>query len=167
MAIRWLWTVTAKKRNATSGWFLSAGEGDTLQAGKPEPFINGPADEINPSFSPDGKWLAYASDKTGTFTVYVRSLKNPGATWQISTEEGYMPEWSPRGMWGRVLSVKGNFGAGRVEAVWGRRRLPGGWRSADIYHLSTRQPHRCAAPRKRGRGRTVTSQLHFDARFLR
>ena len=73
------------------------GEGDTLQAGKPEPFINGPADEINPSFSPDGKWLAYASDKTGTFTVYVRSLKTSGATWQISTEEGYMPEWSPRG----------------------------------------------------------------------
>jgi serine/threonine protein kinase/Tol biopolymer transport system component len=73
------------------------GEGENLQAGKPEPFINGPADEINPSFSPDGKWLAYSSTETGTFAIYVRSLKNPGAIWQISTEEGFLPQWSPKG----------------------------------------------------------------------
>ncbi len=73
------------------------GEGETLTAGIPQPFLNGPADEINPAFSPDGKWLAYSSSQNGVFTIYVCSLKRAGLNWQVSTEEGFLPEWSPRG----------------------------------------------------------------------
>ncbi len=73
------------------------GEGETLQAGEPEPLINGPADEITAAFSPNGKWLAYSSTETGPFNIYVRSLKNPGATWQLTVEDSYLPEWTRPG----------------------------------------------------------------------
>ena len=45
-----------------------------LRAGKPEVFLQTPADERYPSFSPDGRWLAYSSDESGTFQVYVRAV---------------------------------------------------------------------------------------------
>jgi serine/threonine-protein kinase len=69
------------------------GEGDRLEAGKPEPFVNSPADESAPAFSPDGKWLAYISNQAGRLEVYVRSTMHQGATWLLSA--GYMPTWSP------------------------------------------------------------------------
>jgi len=47
-----------------------SGKDEALSAGEPRPLINGPADEINPSFSPDGKWLAYSSSQSGAFMVY-------------------------------------------------------------------------------------------------
>jgi len=43
------------------------GDGAGLRAGKPEAFLQTPADERHPAFSPDGRWLAYASDESGTF----------------------------------------------------------------------------------------------------
>ncbi len=73
------------------------GEGETLRAGEAKPFIDSAADEINPSFSPDGKWLAYSSTQSGTFTIYVRSVQGSEATWQVSAEEGFLPQWSPQG----------------------------------------------------------------------
>jgi Tol biopolymer transport system component len=42
-------------------------DGTGLRAGKPEVFLQTPADERHPSFSPDGKWLAYASTESGGF----------------------------------------------------------------------------------------------------
>jgi Tol biopolymer transport system component len=36
-------------------------------------------------FSPDGRWIAYASNETGQFEVYVRPFPGPGRSWQIST----------------------------------------------------------------------------------
>jgi serine/threonine-protein kinase len=68
------------------------GMGKPLRAGEPKPFANSVADEINPAFSPDGKWLAYSSTQTGTFTIYVRSLQGTDATWQVSAEEGFLPK---------------------------------------------------------------------------
>jgi hypothetical protein len=45
-------------------------------------------------FSPDGRWLAYLSNETGHFEVYVRPFPGPGGKWQISTGGGYYPIWS-------------------------------------------------------------------------
>jgi serine/threonine-protein kinase len=36
-------------------------------------------------FSPDGRWLAYQSNESGPFQVYVRPFPGPGGRWQIST----------------------------------------------------------------------------------
>ena len=48
-------------------------------------------------FSPDGKWLAYSSDETGRFEVYVRPFPSLDAKWSVSSEGGNSPTWSPDG----------------------------------------------------------------------
>jgi len=54
--------------------------------------------EVHPQFSPDGRWLAYASDESGTMEIYVRPFPNINAgKWQISTDGGNSPRWSPNG----------------------------------------------------------------------
>ncbi len=60
---------------------------------KPEPFLEGPAIEAHPDFSPDGRWIAYHSNESGKFEVYVRPFPGPGGKWQISTEGGGWPRW--------------------------------------------------------------------------
>ena len=45
-------------------------------------------------FSPDGRWLAYASIESGRTEVYVRPFPGPGGKWQISTGGGNYPTWS-------------------------------------------------------------------------
>jgi serine/threonine-protein kinase len=61
-----------------------------------EPLIYGPANELNADVSPDGRWVAYDSDESGQFEVYVRSYPNPydGGRWQISSGGGRQPLWS-------------------------------------------------------------------------
>jgi Tol biopolymer transport system component len=68
-----------------------------LRAGKPEVFLQTPANEQFPSFSPDGRWMAYASDESGTFQVYVRAFPDKGGKWQISNSGGNFPMWSRDG----------------------------------------------------------------------
>jgi len=46
-----------------------------LRAGKPEVFLQTPAVELSPSFSPDARWMAYSSDESGTSVVYVRASR--------------------------------------------------------------------------------------------
>ena len=46
-------------------------------------------------FSPDGRWLAYSSNESGRYEVYVRPFPGPGGKWQISAG-GTTPIWSPR-----------------------------------------------------------------------
>jgi Tol biopolymer transport system component len=68
-----------------------------LRAGKPEVFLQTQADERWPSFSPDGRWMAYASTESGTFQVYVRAFPDKGGKWQISNSGGRFPMWSRNG----------------------------------------------------------------------
>ncbi len=67
------------------------------KAGAPQPFLNTPAFEVNPSFSPDGRWLAYESNESGAPEVYVRPFPGPGGRWQISQGGGFFPQWSRSG----------------------------------------------------------------------
>ncbi len=64
--------------------------------GEPTPFLNSPFSEMDPAFSPDGRWLAYASNEAGHFEVYVRGFF-PGsgtAKFAISNNGGRYPKWS-------------------------------------------------------------------------
>jgi eukaryotic-like serine/threonine-protein kinase len=61
------------------------------------PFIRTPSNETLPRFSPDGRWLAYMSDESGRYEIYVQSYPGPGGKWQISTEGGTAPVWNPNG----------------------------------------------------------------------
>jgi Tol biopolymer transport system component len=73
---------------------LSAGSG---QVRKAQPFLQTAFDESVPRFSPDGRWLAYISDESGRYEVYVQPYPGPGGKWQISTEGGTEPAWNPNG----------------------------------------------------------------------
>ena len=110
--------------------------------------MNSAADEINPSFSPDGKWLAYSSTQTGTFTIYVRSLQGAHATWQVSAEEGFLPQWSPEGkqiifhslqnhrLWAASYSVNEDvFSPGEVKPFGGNVDVPANG-SSFVYSFS-------------------------------
>jgi serine/threonine-protein kinase len=82
-------------------WYLPL-EGEALNAGpearKPRVFLKTPANEDNGVFSPDGHWLAYESNESGRFEVYVRPFPpGPGGKVQISTQGGLEPVWSRNG----------------------------------------------------------------------
>jgi Tol biopolymer transport system component len=64
---------------------------------KPQPFLQTAFREDWPQFSPDGQWLVYMSDESGRNEVYVQPYPGPGGKWQISTEGGTEPVWSPKG----------------------------------------------------------------------
>jgi hypothetical protein len=54
--------------------------------------------EINPSLSPDGRWLAYASNETGRFEVYVRPFPDVNSRRvQVSQSGGTEPRWAHSG----------------------------------------------------------------------
>jgi serine/threonine-protein kinase len=64
---------------------------------KAQPFLRTPYNETSPRFSPDGRWLAYISNESGRYEVYVQPYPGPGGKWQISTEGGSEPTWNPNG----------------------------------------------------------------------
>ncbi|HEV8598803.1 MAG TPA: protein kinase [Gemmatimonadales bacterium] len=66
-------------------------------AGPPVPLAAGPRIQAEPALSPDGKWLAYDSDESGSFEVYVRAFPGPGPRYQVSSGGGTSPRWSARG----------------------------------------------------------------------
>src|SRR5262249_38405181 len=61
--------------------------------GKPVPFLSEPFDQIHASFSPDGHLIAYSSDESGKFEVYVQTFPSHDRKWQVSTNGGYEPHW--------------------------------------------------------------------------
>ncbi|OFW43075.1 MAG: hypothetical protein A3J28_17380 [Acidobacteria bacterium RIFCSPLOWO2_12_FULL_60_22] len=64
---------------------------------KPKLFLQTPFSEEAPAFSPDGRWIAYMSDESRRFEVYVQPYPGPGGKWQISTEGGTEPVWARNG----------------------------------------------------------------------
>lgn len=61
---------------------------------KPFPVAEGPGDENWGVFSPDHKWVAYASDESGRAEIYVVPFPGPGGKWQVSTEGAVTPFWT-------------------------------------------------------------------------
>jgi Tol biopolymer transport system component len=78
-----------------SGWdiWVLPMEGDR----KPEPFLETASNELQPALSPDGRWLAYVSNESGSDEIYVTTFPEPGGKWRISTDGGREPAWNPRG----------------------------------------------------------------------
>jgi hypothetical protein len=62
------------------------------------PLAHGPATESDAAVSRDGRWLAYASDESGVFEIYVRPFPDAdSARWQLSDAGGTDPVWSRNG----------------------------------------------------------------------
>ena len=77
-----IWTVSVTNANGT------------LRAGQPEIFRRTKTYEIYPTFSPDGRWLAYGSNESGSWEVYVRSFPDDGNQVRVSSRGGRVPAWS-------------------------------------------------------------------------
>jgi eukaryotic-like serine/threonine-protein kinase len=60
---------------------------------KPFPVVQTNFDERDGQFSPDGKWIAYVSNESGRFEIYVQPFPGSGAKSLISTTGGYQPRW--------------------------------------------------------------------------
>ena len=58
---------------------------------KPIPYLNSESNEHNAKLSPNGQWLAYASDETRRYEVYVQTFPTHDGKWQISTSGGDNP----------------------------------------------------------------------------
>ena len=105
-----------------------------VRLGKAELFLGTPFMEFNPAFSPDGRWLAYSSNESGTYELYVRPFPGPGGRWQVSTGGGRSPRWSRDGREllfqtkdRRVMAVsytaKGDSFAAGKPRLWTETRL--------------------------------------------
>ncbi len=73
-------------------WLLPLEEGAA-----PRQLLKTPSNEGGTKFSPDGRWIAYNSDESGSFQVYVTAYPGLGGKWQVSTEGGTEPVWSRDG----------------------------------------------------------------------
>ena len=73
-------------------WTARLGEPDSAR-----PFLETRFNEHEPTFSPDGRWIAYVSDETGRDELFVRSFPDSGAKWSVSSGAGTEPLWSPDG----------------------------------------------------------------------
>jgi Tol biopolymer transport system component len=64
---------------------------------QPRPFIRTRFEEGSGIFSPDGRWMAYASDESGRWEIYMTPFPGPGVKWRISTNGGLNPSWRSDG----------------------------------------------------------------------
>ena len=99
----------------------------------PSVFLKTPFNEFWGAFSPDGRWVAYQSDVSGSSEIYVRPFVAPGATagpgltgnqWQVSTAGGAFPLWRSDGKELYYLNPDGAIMAATV-AVAGSMLAPG------------------------------------------
>ena len=64
---------------------------------KPFKFLGPPSDQIHGNFSPDGRLVAYSSNESGRFQVYVQTFPLSDRKWPVSTDGGYEPRWRADG----------------------------------------------------------------------
>jgi Tol biopolymer transport system component len=100
---------------------------------KAQPFLRTSFYESVPQFSPDGHWLAYVSNESGRFEIYVQPYPGPGGKYQISTDGGTEPVWNPNGRelfyrsGGKMMAVditmQSSFSAGKPRMLFDRPYL--------------------------------------------
>lgn len=64
---------------------------------KPQMIVQTPFADVEPQFSPDSRWLAYASNENGRYEIYVQAFPSPTRRWQVSTSGGRQPLWRADG----------------------------------------------------------------------
>jgi serine/threonine-protein kinase len=133
-------------------------EGSDTAAGKPgtpDVFFSSASADFSPAFSPDGRWLAYASNESGRLEVYVRPFPGPGGRVPISTDGGNYPTWSKS-----TRELVYADGDGRVTAVTYDT-------AGDVFHADKPRPWASDSVRVVPRvGASRTFALHPDGNRL-
>jgi serine/threonine-protein kinase len=89
---RFLMMVRTAARASGDLWLLPLiGKQDAIE------FLATPHGEWSPDLSPDGRYVAYMSNETGTFRVYVKPVPTGDGKWQASSEAGSNPRWNRKG----------------------------------------------------------------------
>ncbi len=84
---QWLVYQRVDEANNSDIWaFPTAG-------GEPVALVASSFTEVLASISPDGRWMAFVSDESGSNEVYVTTFPDPARRWQVSTEGGSFPRW--------------------------------------------------------------------------
>jgi Tol biopolymer transport system component len=108
-------------------WYLPVG------TRAPVPYIKSTFGVSHGQFSPDGKWVAYASNESGKWEVYVSPFPGPGGNWKVSTAGGSEPRWRSDGQElfylasdGKLMAVAVNegppFEAGTATTLFQTKR---------------------------------------------
>jgi Tol biopolymer transport system component len=111
---------------------------------KPFPFLVTRFQELDAQFSPDGRWVAYASNESGRFETYVQPFPGPGGKWQVSDNGGVQPRWRRDGKElfyvaadSKLMAVPVNvstdgksFESGKPQTLFTTRMFSGGVRNA-------------------------------------
>ena len=90
--------------------------------GKGAPLLNGNASESNGQISPDGEWVAYASNETGEWEIYVTTFPGAAGKFQVSRGGGSEPRWRGDGKEMFYLSPSGMLMA--VTVISAKPSLP-------------------------------------------
>ncbi len=115
---KWIVVTQVDPRGAQNVWLLPTGGATEMT-----PLVTGPTRDVGGPVSPDGRWLAYASDETGRLQLYVTPFPGGGRHIQVSREGASMAGWSPDG---RVLRIVGDDG----RTIWRVDVTPGATFSA-------------------------------------
>jgi len=135
----------AYQENKPSGDFdlwtlpLDTSDPEHPKPGKPAPFLQTPALEAWLVFSPDGRYVAYFSNESGRYEIYVRPAPGPDGKpgpgkWQVSIGGGAYPEWSPNGrelfyrgydnrIWVTDYTAAGGSFSSNKPRVWSDRQI--------------------------------------------
>jgi serine/threonine protein kinase/Tol biopolymer transport system component len=108
----WDWSRDGKyllARNEGELWYYSPAED------KSHPYIKGPWVVRNAQFSPDGKYVAYATNETGDWEIYVSPFPDAGSKWQVSRGGGEEPRWRADGKELFFVSPDGKLMASNVK----------------------------------------------------
>jgi Tol biopolymer transport system component len=73
------------------------------------------ASERHGRFSPNGRWIAYTSNESGRYEVYVRQFPGGENKWQVSTHGGVQPEWRDDGKELFYLAPDGKLNAAAIR----------------------------------------------------
>ena len=84
-------------------WYLRREDDDSFSS---HPYIKTQFREYGAKFSPNGRYVAYCSNETGRYEVYVRSFPDGERKWQVSSNRGGQPRWTRDGR--ELLYVEGN-----------------------------------------------------------
>jgi Tol biopolymer transport system component len=106
-------------------WQLRVSEPD-----KPTLFLQTPFNETDGVLSSDGGWIAYASDQSGRYEVYVQPFPAGGRPWQVSQNGGRQPRWRGDGTELFFMTLEGDLMSAAVESA-----TPTGFKTAAAKRL--------------------------------
>jgi Tol biopolymer transport system component len=108
---------------------------NTIGDAKPTRLLATSRNETNGQLSPDGQWLAYASDESGEWNVYVTTFPTPTGKWQASVGGGTEPRWrgdgkelyyldAKRTLTAVPITTSGGFSSGTPQPLFRVRGRP-------------------------------------------